>query len=253
MTAKTKNTPRAKLSLDRSGEIGGNAESEKPVVTQVVEVIEDEILEASVRDPEHSAEAGPSEDPEDQHTDDTRESKRDVISEIFQKNESMGYPDISIHKKRTSKTMVIWAMIVILVAGGIGLGLVLISRGTLVLPSMFASPSPTPTPEPSPTPTPTPSSVNREDITLHVLNGGGVPGAATKMKNFLEEKGYSVEDTGNAKEYTYTETMIVVKPGKEAYITLLEEDLKLEYILGKSEATLPEDASYDVEVIVGKE
>jgi len=62
-----------------------------------------------------------------------------------------------------------------------------------------------------------------------------------------------VADTGNTDEYTYEKTEILVKPGKEAYIALLEEDLKDAYTLGSTSATLSSDGSYDAQVIVGKE
>ena len=73
------------------------------------------------------------------------------------------------------------------------------------------------------------------------------------MKKLLEEKGYTVADTGNTDEYTYEKTEILVKSGKEGYIALLEEDLKGTYTLGSGSATLSEDSSYDAQVIVGKE
>jgi hypothetical protein len=105
----------------------------------------------------------------------------------------------------------------------------------------------------SPTPASASGELKRSTITIQVLNGGGKAGAATKMKTFLEEKGYTVSDTGNAESYTYDKTQILVKSTKKAYIPLLERDLKDSYTLGTSAATLEASVSYDARVIVGKE
>jgi hypothetical protein len=93
-------------------------------------------------------------------------------------------------------------------------------------------------PTPTLAPTPTVATPNRADITIEVLNGGGVPGAAGKMKTFLEDKGYKVGSTANADAYTFDETEIDVKPGKEAYLKLLQADLASDYTVGTSTATL---------------
>jgi len=90
-------------------------------------------------------------------------------------------------------------------------------------------------------------------VKVSVINGGGTPGAGSKMKTFLEEKGYTVVSVGNAEEYTYTDTEILVKSGKDEFATLLADDLKADYVLGTSSATVEESADYDAQVIVGKE
>jgi hypothetical protein len=118
---------------------------------------------------------------------------------------------------------------------------------------MIPKPKPTPTVAPTIAPTTAPVAVERKDIRVKVINGGGVVGAGSKMKTFLEDKGYTVVDVANAKEYTYETTEIVVKSGKESFSKLLSDDLKVDYSLGSSSAVLDESASYDAEVIVGKE
>ena len=162
-------------------------------------------------------------------------------------------PEISMHTKRTTNPIMLWAIGVVvacLVAGGT---LLVLSGKAGSLPSIVVIPTPTSTPTPKMTPTPTPNETTRESLSIQVLNGGGVAGAATKMKKALEDKGYLVTDTGNDGSYTYEKTEIIVKASKKAYIPLLEEDLKDSYTLGSSAASLEDTASYDARVIVGKE
>jgi hypothetical protein len=143
-----------------------------------------------------------------------------------------------------------WIIIVVVVAALVGGGLIWAtgSGGSL---GFLSSAKPTPTPTETPAPTPAPA-VAREDITIQVLNGGGTPGAAGRMKTFLEEKGYTVSDTSNTEEYTYTTTDILAKPDKEAYLELLRTDLENDFTLGTVAATLAEDVTFDVQVIVGE-
>lgn len=177
------------------------------------------------------------------------EMEKEVITELFTKND-IGYPQISSHTRSSSRTLLLWAIVVIATSVVTGVGL-LLARGTIRLPALT---TPTPTPAPTIIPTPTVSTVDlkREDITIEVLNGGGVPGAAGKMKTFLEEKGYTVSSTGNTDEYTYAETEIVVKSQMESYIPLIKEDLKDAYVIGSVQANLSSDAPADVRIIVGK-
>ncbi len=88
---------------------------------------------------------------------------------------------------------------------------------------------------------------------MKILNGGGVAGAASKLKKLLEEKGYIVAGTGNTEAYAYDTTEISVKSGNVALLTLLEEDLKDSYSISKTSTDLAADAAYDAQVIVGKE
>lgn len=178
------------------------------------------------------------------------EEQKEVVEEIFHRDTSQVPLEITT-ASGTSRKLVLWIVIVIGVAVLAGGGLIAVSRGGISLPFITA---PTPTPTPVPTPTPTPNvTVKREDLSIKVLNGGGVPGAAGKMKSFLEEKGYTVSGVGNTEDYTYEQTEILVKSDKEAYRKLLQEDLNDDYVIGTGAATLSDDASEDAQVIVGKE
>lgn len=160
-------------------------------------------------------------------------------------------PEISGSSGGAGKSLFVWALIVIGVAILTGLGLLVAVRGPESVTSMFTSPTPTPSSAPSPTPTPV--TPNRADITIEVLNGSGVAGAAAKMQEFLEGKGYDVGRAGNAGKTDYKETEIHVKSDKESYISLLKGDISEGYTVGTAAADLADDSDYDAQVIVGKE
>lgn len=214
-------------------------------VNQVVEVVEEpekeEALE-TIKEDAQEIEAVAEE--LEQHAEEPQTTTvEDEVADLYQ-------PEIAeVKSNGTSKKLFVWAAIVVSVALLVGGGLIAVTRGSFSFP-FVAQPSPTPTPTPSPTPAVT---LNREDLKIEVLNGGGTPGAAGKMKTFLEEKGYTVTSVGNTDEYTYEQTQILVKADKEAYINLLTKDLESDYTVGSSAATLSDDESADAQVIVGKE
>lgn len=223
------------------------AEDEKENrVNQVVEVVEEpEKSEALETIKEDAQEIEAVAEELGQKVDEPKTTVEKEIADLYQ-------PEISEVKAAnggSSKKLFVWAAIVVSVALLVGGGLVAVTRGSFSVP-FIAKPIPTPTPTLTPTPVVT---LNREDLKVEVLNGGGTPGAAGKMKTLLEEKGYTVTSVGNTDEYTYEQTEIIVKSDKEAYLSLLAEDLKSDYTIGTTAATLDENASADAQVIVGKE
>lgn len=213
-------------------------------IEEVVEEIQEEKKE-SVSETPPTVETDPVEE--------KKEEENEILSEIFAKESSANvFPDITERKRTGAAPVFLWAIIIIAVALLTGGMLLVVVSGLPKLPTMFAKPTPTPTPAP-PTPTPTPAAPQRSDIKVQVLNGGGTPGSAGKAKTFLEEKGYTVGETGNTDEYTYKKTEVHVKVGKEAYIEFLKVDLADEYSVSTADAKLAADSSYDAQVIIGKE
>ncbi len=182
-----------------------------------------------------------------------QEKRNEMVKEFF-KPESTGItPEIAAYQGNgNSRSVVLWVAIILVVALLTGAVLMVFVRGVPKSPFFTAKPTPTPTIQPQPTPTPEPT-VNRADLKVQVLNGGGVAGAGSKMKQFLEGKGYTVANVGNTQAYSYENTEILVKPDKEAFLSLLQSDLKNDYTLGTTAATLSSDSSYDARIIVGKE
>ena len=189
--------------------------------------------------------------------------KKEVVSEFFTKKPalpvggepvtpSFGYPDISVHKKSPVAGVFLWALGVIGVVVAIGAIIIATSRGSIKMPTIGITPTPTPTEQPMPTATPTPA-VDKTTLKIQVLNGSGIAGEANKMKALLEEKGYTVEGTGNAKSYEYEQTEIQVTADNEAFISILTTDLTGSYVVGSTSATLKDSLQYNAVVIVGKE
>ncbi len=88
-----------------------------------------------------------------------------------------------------------------------------------------ATASPTATESPTPTPTPTPTATaevtTKDKITLRVLNGTTIAGAAGTAANTLTKAGFTIRTTGNAKNQTYTSTYIYHQVGKKAEAELV--------------------------------
>ena len=107
----------------------------------------------------------------------------------------------------------------------------------------------TPTPAPTVTPTPTPAFA-KEDLKIQVLNGGGVAGKATDVKQILTDKGYLDIITGNADNFDYTKTELQVKKSKSQAYSIVASDLK-DYVTSPTQSTLAEDETADVILIIG--
>lgn len=271
---------RASLKLDSTGVVQEDtAVEEAPVVEkeapvrQVVEVVEEEsvvpeAIETIKKDAEEIAEAVEEieEKVQEEHTDpevhesvstpvyheESIDPAKAGVESLFVKSEPGINPEITVVGKK-STPLGVWVGAMLGVALAIGVSLILLVRGPATF-SFMAPVKPTPTPMPTTVPTPSAAALNKTDITIRIVNGGGTPGAGSKMKTFLEGKGYIVASVGNAEEYTYTETVITAKADKTAYVTHLTDDLKSDYSLGTSTGSAIEaDAAYDVLVTVGKE
>jgi len=82
----------------------------------------------------------------------------------------------------------------------------------------------TPTAVP-PTPTPTPN-FKKEEVKIKILNGSGVRGKATEIKEILRKKGYVEILTDNADNFDYKITEIQVKKDKSQLGEMMKNDLK---------------------------
>jgi hypothetical protein len=107
----------------------------------------------------------------------------------------------------------------------------------------------TPTPIPTATLTPTPT-FKKEDLKVQVLNGGGVAGKATDVKEILSDKGYSDIITGNADNFDYTKSEVQVKKSKSQASSMIIADLK-DYITSPTTTTLAEDDTADIVFVIG--
>jgi hypothetical protein len=108
------------------------------------------------------------------------------------------------------------------------------------------------------TPTPTTAKTTetgtskREDLSIQILNGSGVKGAAKVAADYMEGLGYKITETGNADTSDYAKTVIAVKTGKKEYVSLLTDDLSKKYTLSAEVGELPSSSTVDAKIIIGK-
>ena len=110
-------------------------------------------------------------------------------------------------KSSSSKWIIIF--IGLLILGGIGIFFFTKSSGEAI-------PTPTPSfgvvpidePETTPVPTKSPEPINRETISIEVLNGTGISGEAKLLSDKLKTLGYSDITSGNAETSDNTETTV---------------------------------------------
>jgi hypothetical protein len=192
--------------------------------------------------------------------------------------EETGFPDVSssFRKQTTKRPRILVFLIVFLVLLG-----ALVFAGSRYLnsqeeqlaptsaPTQAPTEAPTPTAEVSGSPTPetsptggtTPSvtpkttgaaDAAKADLSIQVLNGSGVSGAAGKMSSTLQGLGYAVSSTGNADSFDYEDITIQGKSTKNKAIQTLKTDLSKTYTVTKTTTDLPASSPFDVVVIVGK-
>ncbi|MEI8143584.1 MAG: LytR C-terminal domain-containing protein [Candidatus Berkelbacteria bacterium] len=87
-------------------------------------------------------------------------------------------------------------------------------------------------------------------MTIKVLNGSGVAGAAETVKANLTKLGYTVGFIGNANSFGYATSMIYYKTGKVAQATEIKNTLPTLSITLNENSTIA--GVYDVVVVVGK-
>lgn len=98
--------------------------------------------------------------------------------------------------------------------------------------------------------TPQTPEVDLSTLKVNVLNGSGTPGAAGKASDILEDAGFVSIATGNADNYSYTDTIVRVKANQtDLYQTALTA-LQGSYSVSQGEV-LPANSQYDLVVIVG--
>ena len=133
------------------------------------------------------------------------------------------------------------------------LGNAQVKMPNLAMKNPFEKPTETPKPTTVPTETPTPTpKIERAKIKVKILNGGGVPGKATVVKNLLKEKGYEEILTGNADNFDYTKTEIQTKKDDKSFGELMAADIK-ENSSSPKIGSLDEKEAPDVVIIIGSD
>ncbi len=94
------------------------------------------------------------------------------------------------------------------------------------------------------------SAVINSSVSLKVLNGNGISGSAEKVATTLKTAGFEPAKSGNASKYTYEDTYIYYKTGKEDAANAIKSALSgRSCILQNSDSIV---GQYDVIIVVGK-
>lgn len=130
-------------------------------------------------------------------------------SEVAQQGPPQASSFQTTAKAKSSSSKWIIIFIGLLILGGAGIFFFTKSSGEAI-------PTPTPSfgvvpidePETTPVPTKSPEPINRETISIEVLNGTGISGEAKLLSDKLKALGYSDITSGNASSTDNTETTV---------------------------------------------
>ncbi|MDO8487901.1 MAG: LytR C-terminal domain-containing protein [bacterium] len=215
---------------------------ETPIAEETT-VTEDKVVWVTEAEPEVKPETPPTPvaEPEVPEIEEPAESKTPNSESIF------GPSPVEAPKSNTKMFWILIVLFTLLGAAAGALGIYLQGRGSPLL-------QPSPTPEATLVPSPTPQvELNRQDLNIQILNGGGVPGAAKSAQTYLEKLGYIVAGVGNAETSDYPTTQIAIKDDKKDFLSLLKDDLSGKYTLTEAVDSLDTDSEFDAVVILGKE
>ena len=164
-------------------------------------------------------------------------------------NPQVSTPPQPMAKRPAPKSRKRGALILVLL-GLIGLGIFLVARGS----RDGATPTPTPNSNLSgpvaPEPTETPEPVDKEDVSIEVLNGTGIAGEAGALRDKLATLGYSDIETGNADETDHEVTSVTFSSTlDEAIVDEITELLEETY--EEVDVNTSSSSSVDVQIIIG--
>jgi flagellar basal body-associated protein FliL len=186
-----------------------------------------------------------------------------VSEQVFMENESPFQTQPAYVQKASNKRrlVIIFLVVFLLIVAALG-ALYLLGSSAKHQSNPPTNPIPTAQTAASPTPasisaqlTVTPAatvspSVALTSLTVSVLNGSGIPGAAGKVASALKSAGFSNVTTGNASVFTYTGITVYVKNSDNlsAVKQALASAEPNEQVTTSVKATIPTD----VQVIIGK-
>ena len=95
------------------------------------------------------------------------------------------------------------------------------------------------------------SGVDKSKLSLVVQNGSGTDGFAAQAAQILEQHGYTIQDTGNADSFVYTETLVIYRSqDDEAAAEAIVADLGIgRAVYGSVYYSL----KTDIQVVVGQD
>lgn len=94
------------------------------------------------------------------------------------------------------------------------------------------------------------ASIDKSKITIDVLNGNGISGSASTVKNQLTGAGFTVDKVANAYNFNYENTIIYFKTGKNAEAELIKTTLSNRQCEINNDDSVV--GNYDIVIVVGK-
>ena len=145
---------------------------------------------------------------------------------------------------------VIKGLAIVLVCLLIGLGVGVGVYQKFVVSPNLAPATPTPIPEITPAPTPTPLVIDPSVWKVHVLNGSGVTGEASRAAELLRGSGFTQLVTGNATPSAET-TVSVQSLVPPEIIDAIATQLETQYTVSTQAGILDSEYQHHVVVVIG--
>lgn len=95
-----------------------------------------------------------------------------------------------------------------------------------------------------------PTTLDKTAVTIQVLNGSGISGAADAAKKILVADGFSVKSVTNARSFSYATSKIYYKTGQETIAEAAKTALSAYQITLENSDTIAK--TYDIVVVIGK-
>ncbi|MFC1600680.1 LytR C-terminal domain-containing protein [Patescibacteria group bacterium] len=158
----------------------------------------------------------------------------------------VGFPQAKKEKKKGGRGTLIFIALAIIALVLVGVWLFLGRGGTEeiieqeITPTEFEEAAP---------PTPTPTEVEKGEVSIQILNGSGISGAAGELQEVMEDLDYSDIEVGNASSQDYETTQVAFS--SELPESVVDEITdKLDEIYEDVDTDTGTD-EYDVEIITG--
>lgn len=175
-------------------------------------------------------------------------SEETEIIETEPERTKVGFPEAPEEEPRKFNYMALIIVLLVLLLLGGGVWFLFFKKSADT--EMVEEETPVPTVEQQSTPTPTVVEVNKEDIKIQILNGSGVPGAASKSQTALTAVGYKNIEVGNADSYTYKTTVVAYSDSVPESVKT-EISAELEKIYGTIDTKPNTSTQYDVVITIG--
>lgn len=89
------------------------------------------------------------------------------------------------------------------------------------------------------------------DVWVEVLNGNGVPGVAAEYTEFLREEGFDVQNTENADNFSYENTLVIARSENRQKAYAVARALQID--TSRVQSNIDPSLQLDVTVILGED